>query len=124
MMLWPTDVRPADPDLRHNMLGMTEAGGTFLLHADHDRIAGAVTGTRDRSGDPVITPLRGHPVVVRWDHLQSSLAVAADRLATIKPVADQPASQVKRDSGPPGARERMGLSQRNQGRSPGMGDRP
>jgi acyl-CoA synthetase (AMP-forming)/AMP-acid ligase II len=32
--IMPTDVRPADPDLRHNMLGMTEAGGTFLLHAD------------------------------------------------------------------------------------------
>jgi acyl-CoA synthetase (AMP-forming)/AMP-acid ligase II len=32
--IMPTDVRPADPELRHNMLGMTEAGGTFLLSAD------------------------------------------------------------------------------------------
>lgn len=32
--IMPADMRPADPDLRHNMLGMTEAGGTFLLHAD------------------------------------------------------------------------------------------
>jgi acyl-CoA synthetase (AMP-forming)/AMP-acid ligase II len=30
----PADVRPADPELRHNMLGMTEAGGTFLMSAD------------------------------------------------------------------------------------------
>jgi acyl-CoA synthetase (AMP-forming)/AMP-acid ligase II len=28
------DVRPADPELRHNMLGMTEAGGTYLLSSD------------------------------------------------------------------------------------------
>lgn len=28
------DARPADPELRHNMLGMTEAGGTYLLSAD------------------------------------------------------------------------------------------
>lgn len=28
------EVRPADPELRHNMLGMTEAGGTYLLSAD------------------------------------------------------------------------------------------
>jgi acyl-CoA synthetase (AMP-forming)/AMP-acid ligase II len=32
--IMPADARPADPDRRHNMLGMTEAGGTFLLHAD------------------------------------------------------------------------------------------
>ncbi|WP_319447143.1 MULTISPECIES: class I adenylate-forming enzyme family protein [unclassified Mycobacterium] len=32
--IMPADVRPADPELRHNMLGMTEAGGTFLLSAD------------------------------------------------------------------------------------------
>lgn len=28
------DVRPADPELRHNMLGMTEAGGVVLLSGD------------------------------------------------------------------------------------------
>lgn len=28
------EVRPADPELRHNMLGMTEAGGTYLLSGD------------------------------------------------------------------------------------------
>lgn len=28
------DVRPADPELRHNMLGMTEAGSTLLISAD------------------------------------------------------------------------------------------
>lgn len=32
--IMPADVRPADPDRRHNMLGMTEAGGTFLLSGD------------------------------------------------------------------------------------------
>jgi len=32
--IMPADVRPADSELRHNMLGMTEAGGTFLLSAD------------------------------------------------------------------------------------------
>jgi len=32
--IMPADVRPDDPDLRHNMLGMTEAGGTFLLSPD------------------------------------------------------------------------------------------
>jgi acyl-CoA synthetase (AMP-forming)/AMP-acid ligase II len=35
--LWPimpTDVRPADPELRHNMLGMTEAGGVCLATDD------------------------------------------------------------------------------------------
>lgn len=28
------DTRPADPELRHNMLGMTEAGGTYLMSSD------------------------------------------------------------------------------------------
>jgi acyl-CoA synthetase (AMP-forming)/AMP-acid ligase II len=35
--LWPImpgDVRPADPDLRHNMLGMTEAGSVCLASDD------------------------------------------------------------------------------------------
>jgi acyl-CoA synthetase (AMP-forming)/AMP-acid ligase II len=32
--IMPADVCPADPELRHNMLGMTEAGGTFLLSSD------------------------------------------------------------------------------------------
>ena len=30
----PPDAVPADPELRHNMLGMTEAGGTVLLSGD------------------------------------------------------------------------------------------
>jgi acyl-CoA synthetase (AMP-forming)/AMP-acid ligase II len=29
-----TECRPADPELRHNMLGLTETGGTVLLSAD------------------------------------------------------------------------------------------
>lgn len=29
-----TDARPADPDLRHHMLGMTETGSVVLLHPD------------------------------------------------------------------------------------------
>ncbi len=29
-----TDVRPADPELRHNMLGLTETGGVVLLSGD------------------------------------------------------------------------------------------
>jgi acyl-CoA synthetase (AMP-forming)/AMP-acid ligase II len=32
--IMPAEVRPADPQLRHNMLGMTEAGSTVLLSAD------------------------------------------------------------------------------------------
>jgi acyl-CoA synthetase (AMP-forming)/AMP-acid ligase II len=32
--IMPPDVRPADPQLRHNMLGMTEAGSTVLLSGD------------------------------------------------------------------------------------------
>lgn len=32
--IMPFDARPADPELRHNMLGMTEAGGTLLLSED------------------------------------------------------------------------------------------
>ena len=28
------DVRPADPELRHNMLGMTEAGSVLLISGD------------------------------------------------------------------------------------------
>jgi acyl-CoA synthetase (AMP-forming)/AMP-acid ligase II len=32
--IMPADARPADPELRHNMLGMTEAGGTLLISAD------------------------------------------------------------------------------------------
>ena len=31
---WPPDARPADPELRHNMLGMTEAGSVLLLSGD------------------------------------------------------------------------------------------
>ncbi|GAA3209777.1 long-chain fatty acid--CoA ligase [Actinocorallia longicatena] len=37
--LWPIlpgGVRPADPELRHNMLGMTETGSVCLLSADED----------------------------------------------------------------------------------------
>jgi acyl-CoA synthetase (AMP-forming)/AMP-acid ligase II len=32
--IMPADARPADPELRHNMLGMTEAGSTLLISAD------------------------------------------------------------------------------------------
>jgi len=32
--IMPPDVRPADPQLRHNMLGMTEAGSVFLVDGD------------------------------------------------------------------------------------------
>ncbi|MGI5217845.1 class I adenylate-forming enzyme family protein [Nocardia sp. CA-290969] len=32
--IMPADVRPADPELRHNMLGMTEAGSVVLLSGD------------------------------------------------------------------------------------------
>ena len=32
--IMPPDARPADPELRHNMLGMTEAGSTLLLSGD------------------------------------------------------------------------------------------
>ncbi|WP_051499114.1 class I adenylate-forming enzyme family protein [Nocardia sp. BMG51109] len=32
--IMPGDVRPRDPELRHNMLGMTEAGGVVLISGD------------------------------------------------------------------------------------------
>ena len=32
--IMPADARPADPELRHNMLGMTEAGSVVLLSGD------------------------------------------------------------------------------------------
>jgi acyl-CoA synthetase (AMP-forming)/AMP-acid ligase II len=32
--IMPPEVRPADPELRHNMLGMSEAGSTVLLSGD------------------------------------------------------------------------------------------
>lgn len=32
--IMPADVRPADPELRHSMLGMTEAGSTLLISRD------------------------------------------------------------------------------------------
>ncbi|HEV7422679.1 MAG TPA: class I adenylate-forming enzyme family protein [Mycobacterium sp.] len=32
--MMPPDAQPADPELRHNMLGMTEAGSTLLISAD------------------------------------------------------------------------------------------
>jgi acyl-CoA synthetase (AMP-forming)/AMP-acid ligase II len=32
--IMPPDARPADPELRHNMLGMTEAGSTLLISGD------------------------------------------------------------------------------------------
>src|SRR5690606_36125689 len=32
--LMPVDVRPADPELRHNMLGMTETGSVALIDRD------------------------------------------------------------------------------------------
>jgi acyl-CoA synthetase (AMP-forming)/AMP-acid ligase II len=32
--IMPPDVRPADPELRHNMLGMTEAGSVLLISGD------------------------------------------------------------------------------------------
>ncbi len=32
--LMPADARPADPELRHNMLGMTETGSVVLIDAD------------------------------------------------------------------------------------------
>lgn len=32
--IMPPDARPADPELRHNMLGMTEAGSVVLISAD------------------------------------------------------------------------------------------
>lgn len=32
--IMPADTRPADPELRHNMLGMTEAGSVVLISGD------------------------------------------------------------------------------------------
>ncbi|OMC53589.1 AMP-binding protein [Mycobacterium sp. IS-836] len=32
--IMPPDIRPADPELRHNMLGMTEAGSVVLISGD------------------------------------------------------------------------------------------
>ena len=40
----PADVRPADPELRHAMLGMTEAGSVCLASEDEARAARAPPG--------------------------------------------------------------------------------
>lgn len=42
------DTRPADPELRHNMLGMTEAGGTYLLSGDESDQPEAQRGSYGR----------------------------------------------------------------------------
>ena len=40
--LLPDDIRPADPELRHNMLGMTETGSVCLMSSGRARPAGAL----------------------------------------------------------------------------------
>jgi acyl-CoA synthetase (AMP-forming)/AMP-acid ligase II len=66
--IMPTDVRPADPELRHNMLGMTEAGGTFLLSADEtdqpETRRGSFGTPAPGFDTKIIDPMAGTPVTV------------------------------------------------------------
>jgi acyl-CoA synthetase (AMP-forming)/AMP-acid ligase II len=76
--IMPPDARPADPGLRHNMLGLTEAGSTVLLSGDETdqpesrrgsfgqpapgfeaRVVGPDTGTDCAPGEPGELWLRG-----------------------------------------------------------------
>ncbi|OBI21144.1 class I adenylate-forming enzyme family protein [Mycobacterium sp. E2497] len=79
------DVRPADPELRHNMLGMTEAGSVVLIGDDETdqpenrrgsfgkpapgidtRIIGAETGEPVTAGDAGELCIRGPYVMQRY----------------------------------------------------------
>ena len=48
--IMPDDVRPADPELRHNMLGMTETGSVCLMSADENDLDERYRGS---FGEPV-----------------------------------------------------------------------
>ena len=48
--IMPDDVRPADPELRHNMLGMTETGSVCLMSADESDLPERYRGS---FGEPV-----------------------------------------------------------------------
>ncbi len=66
--IMPPDARPADPELRHNMLGMTEAGGTLLLSADETDQAEERRGSFGRPAPgfdtTIVDPDSGEPVDV------------------------------------------------------------
>ncbi len=46
--LMPDDVRPADPELRHNMLGMTETGSVCLIESDESDLPESLRGSFGR----------------------------------------------------------------------------
>jgi acyl-CoA synthetase (AMP-forming)/AMP-acid ligase II len=64
--IMPTDARPADPELRHNMLGMTEAGSTLLISADESDQPECRRGSFGRPAPEfeieVVDPETMHPV--------------------------------------------------------------
>jgi acyl-CoA synthetase (AMP-forming)/AMP-acid ligase II len=64
--IMPADARPADPELRHNMLGMTEAGSTLLLSADEADQAEERRGSFGRPAPGfdtmIVDPDSGDPV--------------------------------------------------------------
>ena len=48
--IMPDDVRPADPELRHNMLGMTETGSVCLMSADESDLPERYRGSFGQPG--------------------------------------------------------------------------
>jgi acyl-CoA synthetase (AMP-forming)/AMP-acid ligase II len=64
--IMPPEARPADRELRHNMLGMTEAGGTFVLSGDEADQAEERRGSYGRPAPgfdvKVVDPDTGEPV--------------------------------------------------------------
>jgi acyl-CoA synthetase (AMP-forming)/AMP-acid ligase II len=61
--LMPRECRPADRELRHNMLGLTEAGGTVLLSADETDQVETRRGSFGRPApgfDTLVVPDTGH----------------------------------------------------------------
>jgi acyl-CoA synthetase (AMP-forming)/AMP-acid ligase II len=65
--IMPPDARPADPELRHNMLGMTEAGSTLLISADESDQAEDRRGSYGKPAPGfetrIVDPGTGEPVV-------------------------------------------------------------
>jgi acyl-CoA synthetase (AMP-forming)/AMP-acid ligase II len=64
------DTRPADPELRHNMLGMTEAGGTYLLSGDEADQPEAQRGSYGRPAPGFATRIEpGGELCIRGPHV-------------------------------------------------------
>lgn len=63
------DVRPADPDLRHGMLGMTETGGPVLLSGDDADQPGHRRGSHGRPAPGFECRVQAGELLVRGRHL-------------------------------------------------------